>query len=115
MLAADINPWVLGAMFSAGIILVDGMDGYLASRTQHQAMRGGGRALRASRALGIFVVVFSFGLGTAELLNWNVDRIALPLGCVLFIYLIALRIWVLRDSAQAKGLQSGVATEAKAI
>jgi hypothetical protein len=67
-------------MFSAGMMLVDGIDGYLASRTQSQAITGKRRALRASRALGIFVVVFSFGLGGAELLRFDVDRIALPLG-----------------------------------
>jgi high-affinity nickel-transport protein len=99
VLAADINPWVLGVMFSAGMILVDGMDGYLAARTQSQAITGGRRALGASRTLGIFVVVFSFGLGGAELLDLDVDRIALPLGCVLFLCLIALRIWSLREGA----------------
>jgi high-affinity nickel-transport protein len=96
MLAADINPWVLGILFSAGMVLVDGVDGYLASRTQSQAMTGGHRAVRASRALGVFVVIFSFGLGGAELLKLDVDRIALPLGCALFVYLIALRVWTLR-------------------
>jgi high-affinity nickel-transport protein len=99
VLATDINPWILGVMFSAGMMLVDGIDGYLASRTQSQAITGGRRALRASRALGIFVVVFSFGLGGAELLKLDVDQIALPLGCVLFLCLIALRIWSLREQA----------------
>ena len=84
-------------MFSAGMMLVDGMDGYLASRTQSQAIAGGRRALRASRSLGIFVVVFSFGLGGAELLQLDIDRFALPLGCVLFAYLIALRVWSARE------------------
>jgi high-affinity nickel-transport protein len=106
VLAADINPWVLGAMFSAGMMLVDGTDGYLASRTQSQAITGGRRALRASRALGIFVVVFSFGLGGAELLDLDVDRIALPLGCVIFLCLIALRIWSLREDAAAASANS---------
>lgn len=115
VLAANINPWVLGAMFSAGMILVDGTDGYLASRTQRQANAGGHRAQRASRALGIFVVVFSFGLGGAELLNFNIDRIALPLGCVLFVYLIGLRIWSLRDSAVAASAASRAATESRTI
>lgn len=110
VLAADINPWVLGAMFSVGMMLVDGTDGYLASRTQRQAIAGGRRALRASRALGFFVVVFSFGLGSAELLKLDVDRIALPLGCVLFVYLIALRVWSARDPAQKTHLDSMTAT-----
>lgn len=99
VLAADINPWLLGLMFSTGMMLVDGTDGYLASRTQSQAIAGGRRALRASRSLGIFVVVFSFGLGGAELLKLDIDRFALPLGCVLFAYLIALRVWMAREPA----------------
>jgi high-affinity nickel-transport protein len=110
VLAADINPWVLGAMFSAGMMLVDGMDGYLASRTQSQAVTGGRRALRASRALGIFVVVFSFGLGGAELLKIDVDRIALPLGCALFLCLVALRVWSLREAAVGTPANSMVST-----
>ena len=88
---------------------------YLASRTQRQAIAGGHRAVRASRALGIFVVVFSFGLGGAELLNLNIDRFALPLGCVLFVYLIALRIWSLRDSEVPSDANSRTVTETKAI
>ena len=108
VLAADMNPWILGGIFSAGMTVVDGTDGYLASRTQSLAIAGGRRAQRASRSLGIFVVVFSFGLGAAELLHLGVDRIALPLGCVLFVYLVGLRIWSARehqsDSSQTTAL-----------
>jgi nickel/cobalt transporter (NiCoT) family protein len=111
VLAADINPWLLGLMFSAGMMLVDGMDGYLASRTQSQAIAGGRRALRASRSLGIFVVVFSFGLGGAELLKLDIDRIALPLGCVLFAYLIALRVWSAREPSRETHPNSIARTE----
>jgi len=115
VLAADINPWLLGLMFSAGMMLVDGTDGYLASRTQSQAIAGGRRALRASRSLGIFVVVFSFGLGGAELMKLDVDRFALPLGCVLFAYLIALRIWSARETAGKHHHDSIAATESNAL
>jgi high-affinity nickel-transport protein len=115
VLAADINPWLLGLMFSAGMMLVDGTDGYLASRTQSQAIAGGRRALRASRSLGIFVVVFSFGLGGAELLKLHIDRIALPLGCVLFVYLIALRVWSARDTAEQTRLSAMATSEPKAF
>lgn len=97
VLAADINPWVLGTVFSLGMMLVDGVDGYLASRTQTKVIAGGRRARLASRALRVFVVMFSFGLGGAELLHLDVDRAALPLGCALFIYLIALRVWSLHE------------------
>jgi high-affinity nickel-transport protein len=115
VLAADINPWVLGALFSAGMMLVDGVDGYLASRTQSQALSGGRRALRTSKALGIFVVIFSFGLGAAELLKLDVDRIALPLGCVLFLYLITLRIWSLRETRTAPHSSAIVSTGSKSL
>jgi high-affinity nickel-transport protein len=113
VLAADINPWLLGLMFSAGMMLVDGTDGYLASRTQSQAIAGGRRSLRASRSLGIFVVVFSFGLGGAEQLKLDIDRIALPLGCVLFVYLIALRVWSARDTAEQTHLNAIATSEPK--
>jgi nickel/cobalt transporter (NiCoT) family protein len=115
VLAADINPWLLGLMFSASMMLVDGTDGYLASRTQSQAIAGGRRALRASRSLGIFVVVFSFGLGGAELLKLDIDRIALPLGCVLFVYLIALRVWSAREPAGKPPSNSIAAPEPNAL
>ena len=42
------------------------------------------------------MVVFSFALGGAELFELDVDRIALPPGCLLFVYVIGLRIWSLR-------------------
>ena len=115
VLAADINPWLLGLMFSAGMMLVDGMDGYLASRTQSQAIAGGRRALRASRSLGIFVVVFSFGLGGAELLQLDIDRFALPIGCLLFVYPIALRVWSAREPTGETHPNSVARTEPNAL
>jgi nickel/cobalt transporter (NiCoT) family protein len=115
VLAADINPWLLGLMFSAGMMLVDGTDGYLASRTQSQAIAGGRRALRASRSLGIFVVVFSFSLGGAELMKLDVDRFALPLGCVLFAYLILLRVWSAREPVGKHHPCPVVATKSNAL
>jgi nickel/cobalt transporter (NiCoT) family protein len=115
VLAANINPWLLGALFSAGMIVVDGVDGYLASGTQSQGLAGSRRALRASRALGIFVVIFSFGLGGAELLRLDVDRIALPLGCVLFVYLIALRVWSQREPKTTTGLNPLASGESKSL
>jgi high-affinity nickel-transport protein len=111
VLAADMNPWVLGLMFSVGMMLVDGTDGYLASRTQNGAISGGRRALRASRALGVFVVIFSFGLGGAELLKLNIDRVALPMGCVLFAGLVTLRIWSSRDPLAGTTVTSMTAGE----
>lgn len=102
LLSANINSWILGGVFSIGMILVDGTDGYLASRTQNRAIAGSRRALRASQILGIFVVVFSFVLGGAELLRFEVDRFALPLGCLLFVCLIGLRLWSARGEVNEK-------------
>lgn len=104
MLAVSINPWLLGGLFSVGMVLVDGVDGYLASRTQSQAIAGGRRALKASQALGVFIVVFSFGLGGAELMKVDMDRFALPLGCGLFLYLIVLRLWSLHEPRRPEPL-----------
>jgi nickel/cobalt transporter (NiCoT) family protein len=115
VLAADMNPWILGLLFSGGMTVVDGVDGFLASRTQSQAIAGGRRALRASRALGIFVVVFSIGLGGAELLDLGVDRIALPLGCFLFVYLIGLRVWSVREPAEGTYSKAIAASESEAL
>jgi predicted acyltransferase len=53
------------------MVLVDGLDGYLAGSTQRLAAVGQTRAKAASRALGIIVVIFAFGLGGAELFPEN--------------------------------------------
>lgn len=100
-------------MFSAGMIVVDGTDGYLASRTQGRVIAGGRRTLRASRALGIFVVLFSFSLGGAELLKLGVDRVALPLGCILFLGLIGLRVWSASDPCEGTYSSSANATKVR--
>jgi nickel/cobalt transporter (NiCoT) family protein len=101
VIAAEMNAWLLGALFAAGMLLVDGCDGYLAARTQSQALAGGRRALKASRLLGVFVVASSFALGFAELLKVDIDRLALPLGAAFFVGLVALRLWSLRDPASS--------------
>ena len=93
ILAGQTNPWLLGATFCGGMALVDGLDGYLAASTQNMAATGGANARIASQALGILVVVFSFGLGGAELLGLEFDRFALPLGLALFVVVIAIRVW----------------------
>jgi nickel/cobalt transporter (NiCoT) family protein len=93
LLAGSSNPWLLGLAFSAGMVLVDGVDGVLAASTQRLAAAGGGNAAAASRMLGILVIVFSFGLGGGQLLGLPIDRFALPLGIVLFVIVVAIRIW----------------------
>ena len=92
-LASQTNPLLLGAAFSAGMVLVDGIDGYLAASTQNLATRGGLNAQNASRALGFLVVVLSLGLGGAELLGFEWDRFALPLGLTIFATVVGFRVW----------------------
>jgi nickel/cobalt transporter (NiCoT) family protein len=93
VLADQTNPWLLGVAFSSGMLLVDGIDGYLATSTQRLAATGAMNARSASRWLGILVVVFSFALGTTELLGLDLDRFALPLGLSLFAVVIGFRVW----------------------
>jgi high-affinity nickel-transport protein len=97
VLAGRTNPWLLGAAFSGGMILVDGVDGFLAAATQRKAKAGFALARNASRALGIIVVVFSFCLGGAELAGLSLDRIALPVGLTLFAIVVAIRVWARSD------------------
>ncbi len=93
ILAGRSNAWVLGMAFAGGMVLVDGVDGYLAASTQQMAMVGETNAVQASRLLGLLVVVFSFTLGGAELAGFDIDRFGLPLGLVLFAAVITIRIW----------------------
>ncbi|PYU76904.1 MAG: hypothetical protein DMG49_00610 [Acidobacteria bacterium] len=98
ILAGQTNAWLLGTFFSCGMVLVDGLDGYLAASTQQLAAVGHVNAKAASRLLGILVVIFSLGLGGAELASMNLDRFALPLGLTLFVMVIAIRVWARSSS-----------------
>jgi high-affinity nickel-transport protein len=93
LLASHTNPLLLGAAFTLGMVLTDGLDGYLAASTQWRAVDGQRNAHVASQALGLVVVFFSFGLGGAELMGFDTDHFALPLGLVLFAFVITTRIW----------------------
>ncbi len=93
ILASEANPWLFGAAFSGGMVIVDGVDGYLAASTLSLAARGDMNARIASRFLGILVVVFSFGLGGAELAGYEINQLALPLGLMLFAIVVAIRVW----------------------
>ena len=92
ILAGQTNAWFLGALFSCGMLLVDGLDGYLAASTQRLAAVGQANAKAASRLLGFLVVIFSFGLGGAELAGMDLDSYALPLGLTLFVTVIGIRV-----------------------
>ena len=93
IVAGQTNPWLLGLTFATGMVLVDGLDGYFAASTQRLAATGDCRSQAASQFLGITVVIFSFGLGGAELLGVELDRFALPLGLCLFVGVLAIRVW----------------------
>lgn len=80
------------------------VDGVLAASTQRRAAIGAGNARAASRALGVLVIVFSFGLGGGQLAGLPIDRFALPLGIVLFAIVIAIRICSRYPAAAEKAL-----------
>lgn len=102
-LTAQTNPVLLGIAFSCGMVFVDGLDGYLAASTQSLAARGGVNALKASRSLGFLVVILSFALGGAELLGFEWERFALPLGLGVFALVIGFRIWARSGAKLADG------------
>lgn len=99
ILAGQNNAWLLGAAFSGGMVLVDGVDGFLAATTQRLAVAGEGNARSASRMLGILVVVFAFGLGGAELAGIELNGVAFPLGVALFAVVIGIRVWARSGSS----------------
>ena len=108
--AGQTNPWLVGAAFTAGIISVDGSDGYFAASTQRLAAMGQARANAASRALGIVVVIFAFGLGGAELFGVDLGVAELPLGLSLFAIVLGIRIWS-RDRRAATPHAAGYSVE----
>jgi high-affinity nickel-transport protein len=99
LLAGQMNPWVAGAVFSLGMIVVDGTDGWLAARTQLLASGVNARALRAgqaSRWLSVVVIVFSFSIAAADFARVDIDRFALPMGLTMFLVVVGLRLWAAR-------------------
>jgi high-affinity nickel-transport protein len=103
ILTNQLNPWLVGSAFTLGMVVVDGLDGYLAASTQYLATTGSASAAAASRSLGVLVVAFSFGLGGAELLGFDLDRIALPTGLLLFAIVITVRIWARMGGLKSSG------------
>ncbi|MDW8018315.1 MAG: nickel permease [Thermus sp.] len=96
-LSAQLSPLRLGLLFTLGMLLVDGVDGLLASRLQNLA-RDSLRARQASRALGWAVVAVALGLVLAELVGVDLEALALPLGLGLFLLLVSLRVYALRPA-----------------
>jgi high-affinity nickel-transport protein len=93
VLAGQTNAWLVGAAFTTGMVVVDGLDGYLAASTQRLAALGQTKAKAASRLLGIIVVVFAFGLGGTELLGVDLTAAELFLGLSMFAVVVGIRIW----------------------
>src|SRR6516162_2206903 len=93
ILAGQNNAFLVGAAFSSGMLLVDGLDGYLAASTLRLATFGVARAKSASRVLGVIVVIFAFSLGGAGIISMELAGITLPLGLSLFIVVLGIRIW----------------------
>jgi high-affinity nickel-transport protein len=98
VLASQTNPWLLGAAFSTGMMLVDGADGYLAASTISRGVIGPGNARLASRCLGFVVAIFAFGLGGAGLAGVEIGPSALPLSLALVAVVIAMRVWAGRPA-----------------
>ncbi len=114
ILTNRMNAWLVGAMFTLGMAIVDGLDGYLAASTQRLVGLGDPRARSASRWLGVLVVAFSFGLGGAELLDLDLDRFALPLGLGLLVSVMGIRIWA-RSEGRLRAVRLAVAVPLVAI
>lgn len=94
ILGGYLNVILLGAVFTLGMVLTDGLDGWLAAATQRLAAQGGVDAQAASRFLGVLVVVYAFSLAAAEWMGFDFDRWALPLGVALFACTIGPRVWM---------------------
>lgn len=94
-LAQHTGPLLLGAAFTLGMMITDGIDGLLAARVQQSR---GARAAIASRAMGWIVVVVSTGFAATHFAGLDAGTLPLVLGIMLFVALLGLRIWTLRDA-----------------
>jgi high-affinity nickel-transport protein len=94
-LSARVSPLYLGVAFTVGMVCSDGLDGWLASRVQQG---GGGRAKRAGVILGWAVVLASLALAGAEFAGLDLESVSLPLGLLLLVALVGLRLWSLRPA-----------------
>lgn len=93
-LTVHTSPLWLGAAFTLGMLITDGVNGLLAARVQRSH---GPRAEVASRAIGWLVVFLSSGLAIGHFAGIDTGVLALPLGTLMFAGLIGLRVWTLND------------------
>jgi high-affinity nickel-transport protein len=113
ILAGQNNAFLVGAAFSSGMLLVDGLDGYFAASTFRLAAFGEARGKASSRVLSVIVVIFAFSLGGVELIGVELAGIALPLGLSLFVLVLVIRIWARvewpspENSSHVRDLRSG--------
>lgn len=96
-LSTELSPLRLGVFFTLGMLLVDGVDGLLASRLQNLA-QSSSRAERANRLLGWAVVALALLLALAGVWGVRLEALALPLGLGLFGLLVSLRLYALRPA-----------------
>jgi high-affinity nickel-transport protein len=96
-LSAHIPPLYLGLAFTLGMLCSDGLDGWLAARVQQG---GTVRSRHASAAIGWVVVVVSFAYALAELAGVDPTALSLPLGVLLLVILVGLRLYSLTDVAR---------------
>lgn len=94
-LSNQVGAWALGLSFTLGMVCTDGLDGYLATRIQQAGTR---RSEQSSRLMGYMVVLVSFGYAFASLLGVELEKVSLPLGLTLLVFLVGLRLWSLRGS-----------------
>jgi nickel/cobalt transporter (NiCoT) family protein len=87
------NAWLVGGMFTLGMITVDGLDGLNALKVQRNGRKDSADACRISNYLSLVVVLSSYTLGISELAGVNMDNCALPSGIALFMIVLSLRVW----------------------
>ncbi len=108
-LSSQVAPLWLGLAFTGGMVISDGVDGFLASRIQYstQSAQAGSRANLASTIMGWIVVVVSIGYATLGLAKIDIISISWLLGLGLFTILIALRLWSAGTDSTPPKVNSG--------
>lgn len=87
------SAWLVGATFSFGMVLIDGIDGYNAFLVRRRGTSNSAHAARISNYLSALVVFSSYALAAAEFGKVNVERYGLVIGTLLFLAVFSLRLW----------------------